>query len=88
MVLRLLCIGNGCIGNGAKERAMNSGLSEMELAALHNIGEGRDPFGECHARGDYGKCMLALASLRRAGLIDHHDHLTDAGRGVLTSSAA
>jgi hypothetical protein len=58
------------------------------LAALHNIGEGRDPFGECHARGDYGKCMLALASLRRAGLIDHRDHLTDTGRGVLTSSAA
>jgi len=67
---------------------MNRELSEMELTALHNIAGGRDPFGECHVRGDYGKCMLALAALRRDGLIDHHDHLTDAGHGVLTSSAA
>ncbi len=67
---------------------MNLGLSEMELSALHNIASGRDPFGECHARGDYGKCMLTLAALRRAGLIDHHDQLTDTGRGALTSSAA
>jgi hypothetical protein len=63
-------------------------LGEMELMALQNIAAGRDPFGECHVRGDYGKCMLTLAALRRAGLIDHHDHLTDAGHGVLTSSAA
>lgn len=67
---------------------MNPGLSEMELNALHSIAAGRDPFGECQARGDYGKCMLTLAALRRAGLIDHHDRLTDSGRGVLTSSAA
>ena len=67
---------------------MDAGFSEMELSALHNIAAGRDPFGECHIRGDYGKCLLTLASLRRAGLIDHHDKLTDAGRGVLTSSAA
>ncbi|MDE0855510.1 MAG: hypothetical protein OSA97_13915 [Nevskia sp.] len=67
---------------------MNQGLSESELTALHCIAAGRDPFGQCQARGDFGKCMLALASLRRAGLIDHQDRLTDIGRGVLTSSAA
>jgi hypothetical protein len=32
--------------------------------------------------------MLTLAALRRAGLIDHRDHLTDAGRGLLGSQAA
>ena len=67
---------------------MDAGFSEMELSALHNIAAGRDPFSECHVRGDYGKCMLTLAALRRAGLIDHHDRLTDAGRGVVTSNAA
>jgi hypothetical protein len=70
---------------------MNPGLGEMdemELTALHNIAAGRDPFSDCSARGDYGKCMLTLASLRRSGLIDHRDRLTDAGRGMLTSSAA
>jgi hypothetical protein len=67
---------------------MNPGLSEMELTALHNIARGRDPFGDCSARGDFGKRMLTLASLRRSGFIDHHDHLTDAGRGMLSSNAA
>jgi hypothetical protein len=67
---------------------MNLELSEIELTALHNIASGRDPFGECHMRGDYGKCMLALAALRRAGLIDHHDRITDVGHGALTASAA
>jgi hypothetical protein len=67
---------------------MDTGLSEFELQALHDIAAGRDPFGGCHVSGDYGKCMLTLAALRRAGLIDHHDHLTDAGRGMLGSRAA
>lgn len=67
---------------------MDAGLSESELQALHDIAAGRDPFGSCHMRGDYGRCMLTLAALRRAGLIDHHDHLTDAGRGMLGSRAA
>lgn len=67
---------------------MNGTISEMELQALHEIAAGRDPFGMCHASGDYGKCMLTLAALRRAGLIDHHDHLTDVGRGLLGSQAA
>ena len=67
---------------------MDLGLSETELMVLQAISEGHDPFGICHVSGDYGKCMLTLASLRRAGLIDHHDHLTDTGRGILTSHAA
>ena len=67
---------------------MNLGLGEAELMVLHDIAAGRDPFSSCHVRGDYGKCMLTLAGLRRAGLIDHRDHLTEAGRGALISRAA
>lgn len=67
---------------------MDPGLGEAELMVLHNIAAGRDPFGVCRMQGDYGKCMLTLAALRRAGLIDHHDRLTDAGRGRLNSLAA
>jgi hypothetical protein len=67
---------------------MDTGLSESELQVLHDIAAGRDPFGSCHMNGDYGKCMLTLAALRRTGLIDHHDHLTDTGRGMLGSIAA
>lgn len=67
---------------------MEAGLGEAELMVLHDIAAGRDPFAGCHMRGDYGKCMLTLASLRRAGLIDHHDHLTDAGRGALLGNVA
>jgi hypothetical protein len=67
---------------------MDLGLGEAELMVLHDIAAGRDPFSCCHVRGDYGKCMLTLAALRRAGLIDHHDHLTEAGRGALVSTAA
>jgi hypothetical protein len=66
---------------------MDMNLSEMELQALHDIASGRDPFSACQARGDYGRCMLTLAALRRAELIDHHDHLTEAGR-ALTRAAA
>jgi hypothetical protein len=66
---------------------MDAGLSESELRALSEIAAGHDPFGQCRASGDYGRCMLTLAALRRAGLIDHHDHLTDAGRGVLSGMA-
>ncbi len=67
---------------------MDMVLNEDAQAVLQAISEGRDPFGICHVRGDYGKCMLTLASLRRSGLIDHHDHLTDLGRGYLHSQAA
>ncbi|MDR3416995.1 MAG: hypothetical protein P4L83_12485 [Nevskia sp.] len=67
---------------------MDLNLSEMELIALCDIAAGRDPFGGCRISGDFGKCMLTLAALRRAGLIDHQDRLTDAGRGALTSDAA
>jgi hypothetical protein len=67
---------------------MDPGLGEAELMVLQDIAAGRDPFNGCHVRGDYGKCMLTLAALRRAGLIDHHDHLTEAGRGLLVGSAA
>ena len=67
---------------------MRLNLNEPELMALLDIAAGRDPFGACQVRGDYGRCLLTLAALRRAGLIDHHDQLTDAGRGVLTSDAA
>jgi hypothetical protein len=67
---------------------MDVSLSEMELLTLHDIAAGRDPFNSCHGKGDYGRCMLTLAALRRAGLIDHHDRLTDAGRGLLSRDAA
>ncbi len=67
---------------------MEFGLGEKELMVLQNIAAGRDPFCCCHVKGDYGQCMLTLAALRRAGLIDHHDHLTDAGRGALVNIAA
>lgn len=67
---------------------MDVTIGETELNALHDIAAGRDPFNGCHVRGDYGRCMLVLAALRRAGLIDHHDHLTDAGRGILSRHAA
>jgi hypothetical protein len=67
---------------------MDLGLGEAERLVLHDIAAGRDPFSSCHVRGDYGKCMLSLAALRRTGLIDHHDRLTEAGRGALMSSAA
>ena len=66
---------------------MDTNLSELELQALHDIAAGRDPFGVCHARGDYGRCMLTLAALRRAGLIDHHDQLTEAGRSLTRAAA-
>jgi len=67
---------------------MEPGLGETELTLLQDIATGRDPFSGCHVRGDYGKCMLTLAALRRAGLIDHHDRLTEAGRGVLLGNVA
>lgn len=63
-------------------------LNESEQQVLQAIAEGKDPFAICHVRGDYGKCMLTLANLRRAGLIDHHDHLTDSGQGYLVGHAA
>ncbi|HZR36213.1 MAG TPA: hypothetical protein VFA75_12615 [Nevskia sp.] len=67
---------------------MEFGLGEKELMVLQNIAAGRDPFCSCQVKGDYGQCMLALAALRRAGLIDHHDRITDAGRGALVTIAA
>jgi len=67
---------------------MSVNLSEPELMALLDIAAGRDPYAACQVCGDYGRCLLTLAALRRAGLIDHHDRLTDVGRGMLTSDAA
>ena len=67
---------------------MNSSLSDDEMQALAHIAGGRDPFTGCNANGDFGKRMRILAALRRAGVIDHHDHITELGRNVLVRTAA
>lgn len=67
---------------------MDMNIGETEMLALHDIAAGRDPFCGCQVRGDYGRCMMVLAALRRAGLIDHHDRITDAGLGMLSRHAA
>lgn len=59
-----------------------------ELEALRHIAAGRDPFTGCAACGDFGRRLQTLAALRRAGLIDHSDRLTAAGRAVPGAFAA
>lgn len=57
-------------------------LMELELSSdqqqvLGYLQSGLDAFTGCRERGQYGVRMRVLASLRRMGLIDHHDHPTN-----------
>lgn len=62
---------------------MGVALSEDELQALNYVASGLDAFTGCCASGDFGKRMRTLAALRRAGVIDHSNRLTELGRAVL-----
>ncbi len=54
---------------------MNPELDHDQQRVLRYLQAGLDAFTDCCERGQYGARMRILASLRRAGLIDHHDHL-------------
>jgi hypothetical protein len=57
---------------------MHLELNDDQRLVLDYLREGLDPFTGCKARGDCGARLLVLASLRRLGLIDHHDRLVPA----------
>ncbi|MBL6749164.1 MAG: hypothetical protein ISP90_01515 [Nevskia sp.] len=62
-------------------------LSQHELQALNYLAASQDPFAGCSACGDFGKRMQALASLRRAGMIDHANRLSALGRSLVSGEA-
>ena len=55
------------------------------LEVLRTIAAGEDPFTGCRANGDFGKCLQTLAELRRGGLIDRSQRLTEAGQAALAA---
>jgi len=59
------------------------GMAALEI--LRAIAAGEDPFTGCRASGDFGKCLQTLAELRRGGLIDRSQRLTEAGRAALAA---
>ncbi len=59
-----------------------------ELEILRYIAADQDAFTGCQANGDFRARLQALAALRRAGLIDHAQRLTPAGRAALAVLAA
>jgi hypothetical protein len=67
---------------------MSELIGEQELQALHYVAQGQDPFTGCSANGDFGRRLFTLATLRRICLIDHHDRLTESGRGLLMAITA
>ena len=55
---------------------------------MQYLASGQDSFTGCAACGDFGRRMLTLAALRRAGLIDRSSRLTDIGRTLLPPCTA
>ena len=67
---------------------MAATLGEQELGVLRHLLSGRDAFTGCAGCGDFGKRMLTLAALRRAGLIDRGGRITALGRDALARCEA
>jgi hypothetical protein len=67
---------------------MDTALTEDQRRVLECLCAGGDPFEGCHERGHFGARMQVLAALRRAGLIDHHDHPLSNGMAAQVRRAA
>lgn len=52
-------------------------LSNDQKRVLDYLQAGLDAFTGCCEQGQFGTRLRVLASLRRAGLIDRHDHPVD-----------
>ncbi|GAC1619841.1 MAG: hypothetical protein NVS9B10_01000 [Nevskia sp.] len=60
-------------------------LSNDQRRVLNYLQAGLDAFTGCCEQGQYGARLRVLASLRRAGLIDHHDQPIGATRFAAAS---
>lgn len=56
-----------------------------QLEILRQIAAGQDAFTGCQANGDFRLRLQKLADLRRAGLIDPAQRLTESGRAALAA---